>query len=455
MGFCRHHPTTNSRWHCEKCELSFCDQCVYQQTTNAKPACLHCGDALEFQPTGGGVVPFWQRLNDFFLYPFQRGPMALMGIVIVATLFVPVGLIGFGVSLFLLLLQIKYGFNVIARMSEGEFEAPSLMGTVSEGGYAVVWKQFGVFVFMIFVTTIVIADLSPLLGIPLGIFFMLVLPMSTIVLANEHSLRSALNPIILAKSVYGIGWPYMLVYLYLLMMLISSLTFGSLAYQFAGPELAQIITSASGYYFMLIMYSLMGYMTYQYRYQLHFGMTIDDLSAEAESAEDPRIHVMLQQGEYQQAMDLLASDWKNHRHPPTAIEKYIKVARFTGAWDHLRGYLTPLLAALLNAKSTQAIPRLLRDLLAVQPDFDFDNPKLAVAVAGAVRERGDSKLAARLLMNQHKLTKDPDMQRETIGALADVLEDLQKPEAAAQYRALREKIGVRRAPSSGGLSLAD
>lgn len=383
--------------------------------------------------------------------------MVLLGIAILSSLVFSSGLFAALAAIFIVLLQIKYGFNVIATMSEGEFEAPSLLATIKEGGYGVVIKQFVIVAFMLIATASVTANLSPALGLPLGVFFFLVLPMSTIVLASEGSLRAALNPMILVTSVYRIGWAYLLVYLYLLMMFGSSLTFGQMAFEYAGAEAAQVITSASGYYFALVMYSLMGYMTYQYRHKLPFGSPALELSAAPEaSGEDPRVHVLLQQGEYLRAMDLLASEWKSTDYPPTMIEKYVKIARFSGAWEHLRGRLMSLLAELLKAKSTLIMPPLLRDLLAVQPDFEINNTALALQVAGAVRDRGDSKLAARLLKNQHKLTKDPALQRESIGMLADIIEvDLQQPGIAAKYRALREKIPARPAPDGDGLTLVD
>ena len=419
------------------------------------PNCLHCGKQLEFRQTQSDVVPFWKRLNDFFLYPFQLGPMVLIGIAVLASLLVPPGWIALITSLFIVFLQFKYGFNVIAAMAEGEFYAPSLRGTLSGGGYDLVYKQFAIVFFMLVMPSIVSTQLSPVLGIPLGIFFLLALPMSTIVLAREQSLRAALNPIILVTSIYRIGWAYLLVYLYLLMMFGSSLTFGQLAFEFAGANAAQVITSASGYYFALVMYSLMGYMMYQYRHKLDSASTSMETSVTPEAdREDPRVHVLLQQGEYQRAMDLLANNWKTQTYPPTLIEKYVKIARFTGAWEHLRESLSSILSELMKAKHTAMMPRLLRDLYAVQPDFEIKNMQLAMQVAGAVRERGDSKLAVRLLQNQHKLTKIPAHQRETIGLLADILEqDLQKTETAATLREKARNIKDPPARDPDGLSL--
>ncbi len=153
-------------------------------------------------------------------------------------------------------------------------------------------------------------------------------------------------------------------------------------------------------------------------------------------------------------MDLLVSDWKSHDRPLAMVEKYVRVAQFSGAWEHLRSCLMPLLAKLLKAENTVMMPRLLRDLLAAQPDVEINNTALALQVAGAVRERGDSKLAARLLKNQHKLTKDPVLQREAIGMLAEILEaDLRQPGIAAKYRALSERIAAQSAPDDDGLNL--
>ena len=455
MSNCRHHPATNGPWYCEDCELQFCDRCVYARHNQPIPGCLHCGKQLEFRPTQSDVVPFWSRLNDFFLYPFQVGPMAVLGIAILASILVPPGFIAIGVSLFIVFLQFKYGFNVIAAMAEGEFQAPSLGETISGGGYDLVYKQFAIVFFMLILPGIVSTQLSPVLGVPLGIFFLLVLPMSTIVLARERSLSAALNPVILVTSVYRIGWAYLLVYLYLLIMFGSSLTFGELAYVYAGANAAQVITSASGYYFALVMYSLMGYMMYQYRHKLDAASTGLEMSVTPEpDREDPRVHVLLQQGDYQRAMDLLANDWKSKKYPPTLIEKYVKIARFTGAWDHLRESLSSILTELLKANSTVMIPRLLRDLIAAQPDFEIKNLQTAMQVAGAVRERGDSKLAVRLLQNQHKMTQHPEHQRKSLRLLADIMEqDLQKTDVAASLREMAKKIKDPPARDRDGLSL--
>ena len=455
MSYCRHHPATLSRWHCASCELSFCDQCIYVQKAHSQPGCLHCAEPLEFQPSSGDVVPFWARLNDFFTYPFQAGPIALLALSIVLSVVLSSGLLGLLAAVFITLLQIKYGFNVIASMSEGEFEAPSLPATITESNYNIVFKQFAVVVVMFFATAQVGAQFGAILGVPLAVLCLLVLPMSMIVLATEGSLRAALNPVILAKSTYQIGWPYLLVYLYLIMMFSCSATFGQLTYEFAGAGAAQVITSASGYYFALVMYSLMGYMAYQYRHRLPFGVgAMDFADAPEASGEDPRIHVLLQQGDYVRAMDLLASGWKEHAQPTEMIEKYVKIARFAGAWEHVRGCLTSLLPRLIKAERTQTMPPLLRDLIAAQPDFEIDDTTLALRVADAVRERGDSKLAVRLLQNQHNLTKDPELQRESVGKLADILEaDLERPDLAKKYRALRDKIRRNPAADEGGLSL--
>ncbi len=108
----------------------------------------------------------------------------------------------------------------------------------------------------------------------------------------------------------------------------------------------------------------------------------------------------------------------------------------------------------MKAKSTVMIPRLLRDLYAAQPDFEIKNLETAMQVAGAVRERGDSKLAVRVMQNQHKLTQHPEHQRKSLGLLADILEqDLQKTDVAATLREMAKNIKDPPARERDGLSL--
>ncbi|MEJ2330090.1 MAG: hypothetical protein P8Z33_09540 [Gammaproteobacteria bacterium] len=48
------------------------------------------------------------------MYPFQAGPIALLGLAIVVSYVLPPGLLAALAGIFIVLLQIKYGFNVIA-----------------------------------------------------------------------------------------------------------------------------------------------------------------------------------------------------------------------------------------------------------------------------------------------------------------------------------------------------
>jgi hypothetical protein len=59
--------------------------------------------------------------------------MALLGIAVLTSLVFSSGLLAGLSAIFIVLLQFKYGFNVIAAMSEGEFQAPSLLATITEG----------------------------------------------------------------------------------------------------------------------------------------------------------------------------------------------------------------------------------------------------------------------------------------------------------------------------------
>ncbi len=442
MNYCHHHPAKAGRWFCPGCQRTFCDLCVDAEKEVTRPLCLHCTGALEYRPTQADVVPFWQRLHDFFAFPFQSSPLAILALAVVVSLVGSGGLIFGLLSLLVALVQIKYGFNVIATLTEGRFQAPSLLATLTESGYSIVLKQFAILLFMGAATFGVMAALHPVVGLLLGVFFLLALPMSTIVLAMEESLPMALNPILLVTSMRRIGWPYLLAYLYLLLMFGCSGTFGRLMLEYAGESAAHVIVSASGYYFSLVMYSLMGYMIYQYRQELQLGPVRDDLAVSGSaSGENPRIHVLLQQGDYPRVLDLLVNDWKTRPRPLPMLEKYVKVVRFTQDWLHLNKHLTALLQQLLKLDHMQLASALLRDLIKVDPATEIASTKLALDVARALRGHGDSELAARLVKNHHRMTQNAELRVQALELMAELLEnDLGQPDVAAKYRALKEKI---------------
>lgn len=443
MDYCHHHPAKAGRWFCSSCQRSFCDLCVDAEKDSTRPLCVHCSTALDYRPTQLDVVPFWQRLHDFFTFPFQSSPLAILALAVVVGL---IGLVGPGLffgllSLFVALVQIKYGFDVIASLTEGRFQAPSLVETIMGPGYSIVLKQFVIFFFMGAATLGVMATIHPALGLLLGVFFLLALPMSIIVLAMEESMVTALNPVVLVSSMRRIGWPYLLAYLYLLLMFGCSATFGRMMFEYAGEGAAQIIASASGYYFSLVMYSLMGYMIYQYRNELQLGAVREDLTVSgAASGENPRIHVALQQGDYTRALDLLVNDWKAQARPLPMLEKYVKVVRFTGNWQHLNIHLTALLQQLLKIDHMRLASTLLRDLLKADSAMEINGTRLALDVARALRAHGDSELAARLVKNHHRITKNAELRAQALDLMAEILEqDLDQPTVAAKYRDLKNQ----------------
>ena len=111
---------------------------------------------------------------------------------------------------------------------------------------------------------------SPALAVVTILFLMFALPASTMSLAINGSIGDALNPVTLATVMKRIGWPYLILYVFLL--LVSA---GSSATQlFLGTVapvwlIVQLITFVSAY-FTVIMFNMMGYVVYQYHEDLGF-----------------------------------------------------------------------------------------------------------------------------------------------------------------------------------------
>ena len=109
-------------------------------------------------------------------------------------------------------------------------------------------------------------------------FFLLALPASMMVLARERSVLSAVNPIRLLIVMSSIGWPYLLLYFFLVIL------YGAPGYFFSGqggdepngPFMAASMF-VSGY-FSLVMCSMMGYCLFQFQEKLGYVAEVDSES---------------------------------------------------------------------------------------------------------------------------------------------------------------------------------
>lgn len=208
--FCKYHPDVPARWICRACQIPFCSRCI-PATGEATPACPICHQAVESLGVGNVIEPFWQRLPAIFAWPLQRTPLlfmlAISGLWILVAFLLGGSLVGWLIgNVVLYAVFFKYAYVVLENTAQGHLEPePITWSTITEE-LGLPFKQL----FILFLVIVIDAGLNRIGGSGLllvGMFLTtLLLPASIMVLAIEHRLLVAINPVILIGG-RRTSWP--------------------------------------------------------------------------------------------------------------------------------------------------------------------------------------------------------------------------------------------------------
>ncbi len=438
MSFCDYHSNKHSRWTCTQCHKNLCDQCLVTEP-NQGPVCGSCGGQVEYTPNKADVVPFWNRVGDFFAYPFQKDPIMLIAITLiigVASTAIPFGWV---LLLLWVFVQTKYGFSVIEKVANGKMEAPSLMDSISGGGFELTIKTIGVFI-LTSLMTFGASYLGAIPGIIASLFFTLALPMSIMILATQEDLISAVNPVNLMQAMWRIGWSYLLVYLYLIMMAMCSITLLGMLFEWFGLVAGTLTGVASFIYFGLVMYSLMGYLIHQFRFELQVGPSENDLKVRSKNnTQETKIRIALADGRFEKALDYIESEIKKPSFNPALLDTYQKTLAFTQHRDRLLTISEIVLKNLKDQDLSLYFSRILGEIWKHEPKWEMENGVQALEFSQYLNDVGDYQLSFRMLKNIYKNQRDNETRNDMLDLMAKLLRDnLNQPQMADKVLLIKQ-----------------
>lgn len=213
-------------------------------------------------------APFWHRLNTFFTFPLQSKPLmyslilALSSMLFKVIFFLPDALGILIVEIGILLAASRYGFKITALGSRGIYNADDYPAELDPDWKNLPWKLFAIVIAQSMVVGW-LQSVSPTLGTLAWLAMCFLLPATQIVLVQTCSFVETLNPANAWNAVRTIGWPYLLLCVFLF--LLSQGTFialGLLLPLFKGWILLPIVNWVL-IYFSWVMASLLGYAMYQ------------------------------------------------------------------------------------------------------------------------------------------------------------------------------------------------
>ncbi|MCW9029563.1 MAG: hypothetical protein OQJ80_11565 [Kangiella sp.] len=335
---CKYHLHKKALWHCNHCDTPFCIDCCDVEPGMHSPRCLLCRNNMDSYGISDHVEPFWNKLGLFNGYPFQKNAMSFLGIFMAIAFVVgiinsviPIWLINVILKVMLFSVGITYVFSVLTKVARGEFDAPSQEEVTLNNSNDMTGKVLGLYLTLIgmgFLITMSAGGTGLLIFVAaLGFFF----PAMMINLGMAKDIGAAINPSDLFRTVTGIGWPYLLLVLFVYL-ISAGLEFAQSTIYFWLPEFISypLIYGALAFFY-LMMFSMFGYVVYQYHAELGYGidaeqiMNNENVQQVAELRKLAHADVYIQEGRFDDAEAALYETAENPQYSSQALERLIKL----------------------------------------------------------------------------------------------------------------------------------
>lgn len=312
--YCKYHSQNPARWSCTSCKINFCQQCVNSPAKGThETLCPVCKKALSSLGVGNVIPAFWERIPQFFAYPAKFDNLVYIIFLSVASLGFFIPIVGIIVPFLVLLANLKYAYVLLEHTALGNLEPPT-SGLTNHNSSP--YKQFVIFTFMALVVGIVFVLLGNAAGIVTYIAVMFSIPASVMSLAMSGSLVFAMNPANLARLIGSIGWPYCLLYVFLMFLSGGNGVLTHYLIPILPLPAVMVISTFLSAYFTIIMFHMMGYAIYQYHEAL--GLQNVKEYAPASAKLEPKvdntqteINILLSEGRIDEAKARLKAELRN------------------------------------------------------------------------------------------------------------------------------------------------
>ena len=322
--FCDYHPTQKAHWVCPSCEVNFCPDCVDNRVVDQHGKkkvyhfCPECNVEAERAAFEDIVEPFWFKIPKFFIYPFHPRPLILMVVLsFLSVLLIFPSLLSLLIQLFIAGLFLKYAFAALKNTANGHFQPPKIDSKTLLEDFLIVFKQLGMFIIIGYA----FYKVTQMAGIIIGLLFLgfavLSIPAMIIVLVGTNSLLQAINPAMFVVMAWRIGWSYLLMYLFLMLLGVAPAVLGQYIVGYLPAKLHFFLLKLTQNYYALISYHLMGYVIFQYHEEIGYEVDFEEEELPPEeipSGEEDsgqllnRVDMLIKEGKLDDAISLIKSE---------------------------------------------------------------------------------------------------------------------------------------------------
>jgi tetratricopeptide (TPR) repeat protein len=446
---CKYHPSRAAHFVCERCDTTFCPDCVsvrdHKAYNTIKTAhfCPKCNIPLQTMGVGHLIDPFWTRLPQFFLYPFKGH--ALFLIISMATLGIFLGN-SFLFLLFSTVILIKYSYTALSNTAQGKLNPPELSAETVNADISPAFKQLG----LIAINGFLFFSIAQNFGQAASIIFLLLailgMPAMIMILACGNSVFKAINPLLFVPVIWRVGLPYLLMYFFLILLYGAPSALAYYLFKFLPDFLANFMAMAGKQYYTIMSYNLMGYVLLQYHEVLGYHVDYDDFVGQLPASNKTaapidnnpltEVDILIKEGKFEEALTTIKNDLQQNNQDKELAARYYKLLKAGGKKQELLSFAPDYLRLLLSDNNKKTVRQVYKECLKIDAKFPLPAEPL-YNIAAILNKEGDPQSS---LVAYVRLTKEHpkhDLLPESYLHMAKLLnERLGKPEQAKEILAV-------------------
>jgi hypothetical protein len=338
--------------------------------------------------------------------------------------------------------MLNYSFMAMTTTADGDFDPPSALDALS-GGLGLSFKMILMIILMAVILFFTAIQLGQLAANLLGILFIVGLPAILISFAHSGSILQALNPLMFVSLMFRIGFPYLVLLGFLLVMSSSVGVISSII----GDDLAAVsavFQSIVSNYYTVVMFHLMGYMLFQYQDRLGFSSDHDITGFDRDRSEVDsqlaRVGVLLKEGEYVRSLDLLQKSSEKFPEDKRFSEKYFDLLILLKQTKRLQAFAERYFMTMVNANRLDQLCVHYRKVAAILPKYKPQSSELRYQLALSCDQQANYKAVVWMINGLHV---DDLKYRNIVPAyqlLVNALTELNQTAAAQKCALLVEKL---------------
>lgn len=377
------------------------------------------------------IPPFWNRIPQLFLYGLRPRPLILA--IVLATVS---GFLGSGLfNLILGLVVLKYAMAALQETAEGYLTPPKLSYAVLVENYQLPIKLYVLVVAWFFIYGAVSGSAGPVLSLLMFFAGMLLFPAVVISLVMTESFLYAVNPLNAAVLVKRIGWPYLIMFLFLFLFGITEESVQSLFLERVSRALLAPMWFAIDAIFTVIMFHLMGYVLFQYHDELGGAKpaALAEGEDETEGVGSPLLERFIAEGNVAAATEEFAGLIRDNPQDLNLRRRMYVYLISMDQHARLNRYLPSYFSALLDAGAVGDATKLYLDSVQRGDAFAPGRPSDYFPLMRELRRRRSGRQAVKLVSGFHKRFPGAAEIPQVYLEMATILsEDLLQDELAAK-----------------------